>query len=155
MEIAHTTEGISRQRKRRRWLIRLTLLLALMIIISIIVIMMLLQPTGLTINQAKELADRIMSPGEHTRSEYEQLLGKPHSVRDMQNGYEAVWNFNEHYWNEVRSFGYIIRFFPDGVMMDVKTYEGGTVNWRAAWMLRWELLKHRLGLRQQSPLAFQ
>lgn len=153
MENAHPAESISQHRRRRRWLIRLGLLLVLIITISIFAIMLILQPSGLTISQAQALADQIFSPGEHTRFEYEQLLGSPHSVRDVQNGLEVVWNFLEHSWNEVRNFGYVARLFPDGVMMDVKMYDSGTVDWRSAWRYRWILLKHRLGITQSVPFS--
>lgn len=131
--------------RRRRWIIRLCLAFLFTILILTVIGLLLMSPMGMTAEEAEEICEQFDPSKVYHRTDFERLLGKPHQEKIADGRPVLNWRSYSHSLIEVKIFGFELHCFPDGVTYHWLTERGNTVNWQAAWRLRWMLFKNRLG----------
>lgn len=135
-------EIVRRDRRRRRWVVRICLSLLLLLAILTAVVFVLLSSSGMTVEQADAVFAQLKS--NETQEQAERLMGPPHRV--ISRGKSAIWYwfYRRQSFNCVDDVTYYADFSFDGLMSasgtSVVSYEG-----KLAWLRRWEMLKDKLG----------
>ena len=137
---------LARHQRKRRWTIRICLSSLFILLLMVIVVSFLLVPMGMTFEEAEAIIEQLDSNGKYTRADFEVFLGKPNAEWKVGGRLNLYWVYYKQSLNLIEYSGYEVRCFDDGRIEKWFMFTGQTANWKAAWNLRWKLLKVRLGI---------
>jgi hypothetical protein len=135
---------LTRDHRRRRWTIRISLVLLLLLIILVVGTLILTSSSTLTPDEANAICATFHE--KITRTEVEHLLGKP-TREVMQNGVVTLsWRVISQSFNEIEVFECTMSCRGDGTVESKGGMRCQFVGW-SAWQMRWWLIKERLGIK--------
>lgn len=137
------TELQARHKRKRRWIIRASVA-ALFLLLAVILVALALTTSALTIEEAKALYARLNNKS--TRSEVENVMGRPLIERTDDGETTCTWIFVKSSFDQVEWFGIFVSSRHDGKGHQLHCYEETLKGWDA-WTFRWKLLQARLGIK--------
>lgn len=145
MSTTHSEQALLiRDHRRRRWVIRICVTLLFMIMILAVAGFVLLNPTGMTAEQAESAFAELKANNNRERAE--SLLGKPYS-EDIENEVTRLsWQYYTHGLMKIDVFHCTMICDQQGKVRSSNSIKVRVEGWEA-WRWRWNKVKQRLGIK--------